>query len=377
MNTPPLTRSLVLLAGLGLAGCAAVGPDYVPPATDLPAGWTRLDPAAQPVTHADATGDLSQWWQSLNDPLLSGLIAEALQASPDLRSAQAKLREARATPRGGRRRALSQRDRVGQRQPQPVERGSRQRRRAQFLQRGLRRELGARRVRRRAPRRRGGRGRPRIDRGEPGRHPGFAGGGSGAELRRSARPAGPARHRPRQSRQPVAKRCSSPTGARRPGWPAARTSSRRAATANRPGRRFPASNPASPQAEHRLDILLGQCAGHAACAPGRDRRPAGRAGRRSPSASRPTPCASAPTCAPPSASWRRKPPASAWPRRRAIPSFTLSGSIGLEALTLGALGSSDAATSLAARRHHRPHLRCAGACAPRSRSRTRCASRRW
>ena len=97
MNTPLLTRSLVLLAGLGLAGCVTVGPDYVPPATDLPGGWTRLDPAAQPVTRADATGDLSQWWQNLNDPLLSGLIAEAQQASPDLRSAQAKLRQARAS----------------------------------------------------------------------------------------------------------------------------------------------------------------------------------------------------------------------------------------------------------------------------------------
>lgn len=85
-----------MLAGLGLSGCAAVGPDYVPPAPETPAGWARLDPAAQPVAHAAASGDLGQWWQSLNDPLLSELIAEALQASPDLRSAQAKLREARA-----------------------------------------------------------------------------------------------------------------------------------------------------------------------------------------------------------------------------------------------------------------------------------------
>ncbi len=95
-NTPQPTRLLLMLAGLGLAGCAAVGPDYVPPATDVPAGWSRLDTASQPVTRADAPGDLSQWWQRLNDPLLSQLIAEALQASPDLRSAQARLREARA-----------------------------------------------------------------------------------------------------------------------------------------------------------------------------------------------------------------------------------------------------------------------------------------
>jgi NodT family efflux transporter outer membrane factor (OMF) lipoprotein len=96
MNTPHLARLLVILAGLGLAGCAAVGPDYVPPATDVPAGWNRLDTSTQPVASADAPGDLSQWWRRLHDPLLSELIDEALLASPDLRSAQARLREARA-----------------------------------------------------------------------------------------------------------------------------------------------------------------------------------------------------------------------------------------------------------------------------------------
>jgi NodT family efflux transporter outer membrane factor (OMF) lipoprotein len=96
MNPPRLARLLVMLAGLGLAGCAAVGPHYVPPATEVPAGWNRLDASTQPVASADAPGDLSQWWRRLDDPLLSELIDEALLASPDLRSAQARLREARA-----------------------------------------------------------------------------------------------------------------------------------------------------------------------------------------------------------------------------------------------------------------------------------------
>ena len=95
--TAPLTfHSLLMLASTVLAGCAAVGPDYAPPATDVPADWRRLDPSAQPAMRADAPGDLSQWWQSLNDALLSELVGEALLASPDLRSAQARLREARA-----------------------------------------------------------------------------------------------------------------------------------------------------------------------------------------------------------------------------------------------------------------------------------------
>ncbi|MBW8370946.1 MAG: efflux transporter outer membrane subunit [Thiobacillus sp.] len=96
MNRPLFTPLLFILAGLGLAGCVAVGPDYTPAAPDVPDGWKRIDAAARPVTHAAATGDLSQWWQGLNDPLLSQLVAEALQASPDLRTAQARLREARA-----------------------------------------------------------------------------------------------------------------------------------------------------------------------------------------------------------------------------------------------------------------------------------------
>ena len=42
------------------------------------------------------TVDLSQWWRSLNDPLLSEMVDEALQSSFELHSAQARLREARA-----------------------------------------------------------------------------------------------------------------------------------------------------------------------------------------------------------------------------------------------------------------------------------------
>ncbi len=45
-------------------------------------------PARQPVQAA--------WWQYFNDPLLTALIQEALQANPDLKTAQANLRSARA-----------------------------------------------------------------------------------------------------------------------------------------------------------------------------------------------------------------------------------------------------------------------------------------
>lgn len=81
----------VLVAGL--AGCAAVGPDYSPPQVDLPPAWQRAGDA--PVA-TPGHEDLSAWWQRLNDPLLSQLISESLAGSPNLKSAQARLRQARA-----------------------------------------------------------------------------------------------------------------------------------------------------------------------------------------------------------------------------------------------------------------------------------------
>jgi NodT family efflux transporter outer membrane factor (OMF) lipoprotein len=71
------------------AGCSMLGPDYVKPEVPVPAQWSS-------AANVASLQDLSQWWQRLNDPQLSSLIEEAMQSSPDLRSAQAKLREARA-----------------------------------------------------------------------------------------------------------------------------------------------------------------------------------------------------------------------------------------------------------------------------------------
>lgn len=83
----PFNLALVAL----LAGCTAVGPDYVRQEPAAPAAWTY----AAGVGSA-ATEDLAHWWQRLQDPLLATLVEEALRNNPDLRSAQAKLRESRA-----------------------------------------------------------------------------------------------------------------------------------------------------------------------------------------------------------------------------------------------------------------------------------------
>lgn len=96
MHAIRLQRLLILPIFFCVAACGTVGPDYRSPETDLPDAWNRLEPQSPPETPPTAETDLSQWWLNLEDPLLSELVEEALQGSLDLRSAQARLREARA-----------------------------------------------------------------------------------------------------------------------------------------------------------------------------------------------------------------------------------------------------------------------------------------
>ena len=94
----PTTAGGVALAafvGFASAGCM-VGPDYRRPEANAPASWNRLDSSENPVVHAGQPDDVSEWWRRLQDSLLCQLVDDALRGSPDLRMAQARLREARA-----------------------------------------------------------------------------------------------------------------------------------------------------------------------------------------------------------------------------------------------------------------------------------------
>lgn len=86
------TAVVFLPLALGLVSCVA-GPAYrvrTPEQLKVPDAWhAALPEKAQ-------AGDLSAWWRQLGDPLLSQLVEEALQASPTIDLARAKLREARA-----------------------------------------------------------------------------------------------------------------------------------------------------------------------------------------------------------------------------------------------------------------------------------------
>ncbi len=77
-----------------LAGCATVGPDYVRPDVSLPSQWNG-ESSGLPSGQLD-TRKLSEWWATLNDSELVSLIERAIQNNTDLRKAKARVREARA-----------------------------------------------------------------------------------------------------------------------------------------------------------------------------------------------------------------------------------------------------------------------------------------
>jgi NodT family efflux transporter outer membrane factor (OMF) lipoprotein len=89
-------RWTTLLWWLSLAGCAAVGPDYVPPRAAAPAAW-HADLQGGLNAHATDPQMLAQWWKTLNDPVLTQLITQAIAGNRDLVVAQANIRAARAS----------------------------------------------------------------------------------------------------------------------------------------------------------------------------------------------------------------------------------------------------------------------------------------
>ena len=92
----PLRRSATFLASASvvlLTACASLSPASSDlPATPVPAAWST-GPTA---TAGSSATVLAQWWQRFNDPALSALVTQALQANTSVKSAQAALLQARA-----------------------------------------------------------------------------------------------------------------------------------------------------------------------------------------------------------------------------------------------------------------------------------------
>lgn len=92
MSTVTESTSWFLIAILvtTFAGCAAVGPDYKRPDVPVYEEWhARLDGKANPES-------LAQWWTTFNDTKLTHLIERAVKGNFDLKKARAQVREARA-----------------------------------------------------------------------------------------------------------------------------------------------------------------------------------------------------------------------------------------------------------------------------------------
>jgi len=87
-------RALTALGAALLAGCASLQPQPGP--TTPPALPAQFDPPlAAPAAAGSGTTE-ARWWAQLRDPHLDALIARALAANRDLKTAAARIKEARA-----------------------------------------------------------------------------------------------------------------------------------------------------------------------------------------------------------------------------------------------------------------------------------------
>ena len=81
-----MNRIVLIVVLLVLAGGCTVGPDYRRPQVDAPTGWRLADQEARDL--ADTA-----WWRQFGDPVLDGLIEEALRQNLDLRLAAARVEQ--------------------------------------------------------------------------------------------------------------------------------------------------------------------------------------------------------------------------------------------------------------------------------------------
>lgn len=87
------TRFFLAMALLVLASCVGKGTrEMAEDAVAVPGKWQHGASAVKPLD----TAALATWWRRFHDPVLNNLIAEALKASPTVRSALEKVTEYRA-----------------------------------------------------------------------------------------------------------------------------------------------------------------------------------------------------------------------------------------------------------------------------------------
>lgn len=97
MNSRTLIRLTPLAFALALSGCA-VGPDYLRPASLLPAVFSEAKPAEN-VAVASNPAINPAWWTLFNDATLNDLVDQALTGNASLRQAIARVEQADAVAR--------------------------------------------------------------------------------------------------------------------------------------------------------------------------------------------------------------------------------------------------------------------------------------
>jgi outer membrane protein, multidrug efflux system len=90
-----LTLLLIIIL-CTFSGCATVGPDYNEPELNLSPTW-HTEPNMGISYQQMKQELLSSWWTQFNDPLLSSLIERAIAGNLNLKTAQSRVRQARAS----------------------------------------------------------------------------------------------------------------------------------------------------------------------------------------------------------------------------------------------------------------------------------------
>ncbi|MBN2588817.1 MAG: efflux transporter outer membrane subunit [Sedimentisphaerales bacterium] len=78
-----------------ISGCSPVGPDYEPPKTQVPQNWHA--PLESGITAEQFDPNtLTKWWTMIDDPMLTDIIERAIANNLDLKIAIERIRESRA-----------------------------------------------------------------------------------------------------------------------------------------------------------------------------------------------------------------------------------------------------------------------------------------
>ena len=77
MHSKPVgTQGITLLGSLLLSACTMVGPDFKRPEIPWLDAWSG---GSLESLSSEQRGQIEEWWRNFNDPVLAGLIAEALR----------------------------------------------------------------------------------------------------------------------------------------------------------------------------------------------------------------------------------------------------------------------------------------------------------